>query len=399
MFGFKSPRDFKLLEHATIVSLALFASNLINYVFQVYMGRALGPENYGIFGFFLSIFYIFSVPTETLRVFVTKYVSSFKKSAAAWFLRETFKKILYFGIIFGLVALFLRSFISFTSFMLLFGLVVVLNFTFSLFKFALGGLERFGKMGIVSVATSATKFLFGVFFVSLGLGVAGALSGIALGFLFGTFFGMFFLKDFIFSRAVKKKENYANYFSYGFLALFLLTLFYNLDVVLVKFFFPSTQAGYYVASSTLARSILFLSMPVVVSMFPKICKIKKKSCSRKIFLYAAIYVSLIGLLGVVIFSFFSPQIVNLFYGKAYIQAKNLLGMFSLGMLFFIFSNLFVHHNLANENTSFLPYLILGVILEVTGIFFFHNSLLEVVGVFTFSNFIVFLMLLGNEVFG
>jgi len=39
-----------LLKHASIMFIASIIGGVCNYIYQLYMGRALGPEEYGIFG-------------------------------------------------------------------------------------------------------------------------------------------------------------------------------------------------------------------------------------------------------------------------------------------------------------------------------------------------------------
>lgn len=43
-------RDRKFLRDTGVLFLALVISGILHYVYQLYIGRALGPEVYGIFG-------------------------------------------------------------------------------------------------------------------------------------------------------------------------------------------------------------------------------------------------------------------------------------------------------------------------------------------------------------
>jgi O-antigen/teichoic acid export membrane protein len=60
-------RDDDLLKHASIMFIASIIAGVCNYIYQLYMGRALGPEEYGIFGSLFAIFYIISVLTTTIQ--------------------------------------------------------------------------------------------------------------------------------------------------------------------------------------------------------------------------------------------------------------------------------------------------------------------------------------------
>ena len=68
----------KLLKHSLIIFIAGLLAGFFNYIFQIYMGRALGPEQYGILGALFSIFYIESFAYTGIDTIITKFISEYK---------------------------------------------------------------------------------------------------------------------------------------------------------------------------------------------------------------------------------------------------------------------------------------------------------------------------------
>ena len=401
-------KDSGLLKHASILFSATMIASIMNYLFQLFMGRALGPEQYGVLGALMSLMYIMSVPGGTIQVYVTKYVSKFSvknQKIIGWIIRKNFKIVFVSGLIFLISFIFFSS--SIASFLkiqnaepvIALGFVLFLSLLNPVFLSALRGLQNFKGMGASNIINMTTKLIIGVLLVYLGFGVLGAVSGIGIGLIFGLIFSLILLRKNIFNCQKPKKE-YKNgsYFWYVLSTMFLLVLFYNVDIIMVKIFFSSAQAGYYVAASTIAKIIFFISGPITSTMFPKASEIKEKGKGTfKILKHTLFYVAVLGVLLVIIYNIAPGFVVSTLYGSQYNSTIQLIGLFSIGMLFFSLINTVIQHNMAVENLSYLPLLLLGAIVEVLGILFFHSTLLDVVKVFTISmTFIFFLLLIIDK---
>ncbi|MCD6367555.1 MAG: oligosaccharide flippase family protein [Candidatus Aenigmarchaeota archaeon] len=397
-------KDSGLLKHASILFFAMTIGNFMNYLFQLYMGRALGPEKYGILGALISLMYIMTIPGGTIQTFITKYVSKFsvkEPEAIGWILSVTFKKLLVVGAVFlflfTIFSPYIASFLKIpdVSLVISTGVILVLSLFLPLFYSALRGIQDFNGMGLTNIINFTSKLLLGVVLVSLGFGVFGALVSIGTGSLLGIIFSVYLLRKYLLSRKKPKKTDIGfRYFWYVLFTMFFIVLFYNIDIILVKRFFPPVDAGYYVAASTMAKIIFFISTPIIVAMFPKASEIKEKDQSTyKILKHTMIYVSILGILGVVFFNLFPNFVVSMLFGSQYTPTVHMIGLFSLGMLFFSLINVITQHHMAVDNLSYLPILTLGAILEVVGIILYHSTLFDVVKIFTISMAFVFFLLL------
>ena len=400
-------RNDALLKHGIIVLVASGVGSALNYLYQLFMGRMLGPEQYGVFGALISLTYIFTVPAQTIQVSTMKSVSKLQAIGRAedigFFIRHMLKRVSLAGLL-GMVAVFAASglianFLRIPSVVPVF--VLGIAFFFQLFGPAfsgsLQGLQRFVRLGIGGITGAGGKLIFGVALVSLGFGVGGALAGLVIGALVSIILGVYFLRDILAtSPANEEIRRISSYSAYTFMAFLFIALFYNIDVILVKRFFDPAQAGYYVAASTLARAIFFGSVAIAGAMFPKVSASHEKgngAVAGRILKDALLYTGLLAGGGALVFNLFPSFLTSLLYGSAYAESTNLVGLFSIGMLFFSLVYVLVFYQLALGRKRFLPLLAIGAVAEVVGIVLFHGSLWTVVSIFTVVMAMTFLGML------
>src|SRR3989344_8216690 len=242
-------KNDSLLKHGLFVLIFSFLTHILNYIFQLYMGRALGPEQYGIFGVLMSLFYILSAPASSINAVLTKFVSSYKSHEGygkiKTLLIRSFRKLLIYGIvgliIYFLISSFIAEFLRIeTYYIIIIGILVLLTFLVQVPNGFLRGLQKFTWMNVNGLLWTSLKLIFGINLGSLGLGVLGALIALNLSVLSGILFP-FIALAFLFKY---RKENITNdksvLYNYGwflFLGNMFLVLLINGDVILVKRFF------------------------------------------------------------------------------------------------------------------------------------------------------------------
>src|SRR4030067_1391254 len=70
-------KNDELVKKGTIMFVSGTIVGILNYSYQVYIGRALGPEEYGVFGALFAIFYMIGIISQTLGTSTTQFVSRF----------------------------------------------------------------------------------------------------------------------------------------------------------------------------------------------------------------------------------------------------------------------------------------------------------------------------------
>ncbi|MCK5259115.1 MAG: oligosaccharide flippase family protein, partial [Thermoplasmatales archaeon] len=180
-----------LLKHASVMFLVSIIAGACNYIYQLYMGRALGPEEYGVFGSLFAIFYIISVLTATIQTSVARFVSKFigegAKEKIHYFMQGLLKRMFFLGIVMFLFFVFisgwLSSFLKIDPIMpiIILGSIFLFSTLLPVNLGALQGLQKFIPLGFNTVLNFSSKLVFGIVLVVIGFGVNGALGAVIIG--------------------------------------------------------------------------------------------------------------------------------------------------------------------------------------------------------------------------
>ena len=405
-----------LTKQITLVFVASMTVNVSNYLFHIYMSRSLGPADYGTLASLFSLLMIISVPAGTLQTVVTKYTSNFKAhkelAKIKMLLIALLKRVSFFGlagfVLFILARKYIASFlhISTTIPVIILGIALVLTIISPLLLGVLQGLQKFGYFGADMIIGTLTKLLSGVFLVYLGWKVNGAVLGLTLGGLAGILFAIMPLRLIIKQHQSDCDFNLPQIYGYFFpvaAMLLCLTMLTNVDIVLVKHFYPPSQAGNYAVASILAKIIFYLPGAIGIVMFPKTSELhalgeESMPVLKKSLLYAAILCG-----GTLVLYLTIPAfLVKVLFGKQYSSIIPLMGIFGLAMFFFSLANILFLYQLSLHRLRFLWILIIGTLLEIALIVLFHTSLFQiilillVVGLFLFLSTSYYVFLKGSD---
>ncbi len=401
-FFFNYAKDNSLIRDGFLLFSATMILNFSSYLFHFYMGRVLGPSDYGILGALLSIVYFISVPFNTIQTTVTKTVSELLVEKDYEKIKYFIKKLLkmMFLLSLGLILVFL-ALVKFISGFL--GIPVNSLFVLSLFilfalllpitRGVLQGLQLFKKLSITLVFEGITKILFGFLLVRFGLGVNGAISAIIISYIIPFVIAFYYIR-FIFSS--KEKRFSSKSFSYSIpvlVALLSLTAFFTVDVIIVKHFFSEIQAGYYAALSIIGKTIFFATFSITAVMFPKVSEMHTaKKEYKHLFSKAIVLVFVVGGFMTLFYFLFPGFIVNIFFGSSYLSILPYLGEFSLFILFYSLSYITCFYNLAIRRYKFIYILLLFNVAQVVLLNLFNSSISDIIEVLLYLMIVLFLVL-------
>ena len=110
----------ELKKEAAMLFICMNIFNFLNFLFHFSMGRLLGPSDYGTIAVLMSIIYIYSVPTEAIQTFISRYTSKFnlkKEYGKIKFLmfkslRKGFRISVWIFLLSIVVAIFLSKFLN-----------------------------------------------------------------------------------------------------------------------------------------------------------------------------------------------------------------------------------------------------------------------------------------------
>src|SRR5215217_1368060 len=175
------PPSRSLRRDALVLAAGMAAANAGNYGFNLVMAFLLGPEAYGALAALLALVLVGSVPGLALQAVVARRTT--QPGGAAW---------PGAGWLVGPAGPGLVLFLHLDSALPVVWLALALAPTPLLFAVQglLQGRERFGALAAVMVTGATVKLAIGLALVVMGLGVSGAMAGVAAGALLAALAGL-----------------------------------------------------------------------------------------------------------------------------------------------------------------------------------------------------------------
>ncbi len=379
-----------LKDNFTLFSTMLLAF-AINYFFHFYVGKTLGPKEYGTFGALLSIVYIIVMPLMAIQTTLSKYVAELSVKSDKLELRYLFfrslKKIGIFGLIVSVLFLAfspaLSSFlkINLVSPLIILGSSIVFAFLVSVIRGFLQGLQKFKLLGLTFLIESLSKIFLGIPLIILGFGVNGAIGGFALSFFLPLLVLVYFAKRGFF-KGGSKKFNTMQIYRYSFpvlIMLLVLTGLYSWDVILVKRFFDPISAGQYAALSLFGKIIFFATLSISMVMFPKILELNSENRNTITLLIKSILIALFLGLSVSLLYFLIPNfIITMLFGEEFLVISPFLWVFGMIMTIFSICYLISFYNMALHRLKFLYLIAFFNLMEIILINLYHRSLEQII---------------------
>ena len=383
-----------LFKQSAVLFTASIFVNVVNLVFWLYMVRSLTPSDYGTLNSLVSLLMLFSVPLSITQTVITRYVSKFvalerKDDVVA--LVSYFAKIIG-GILIAILLFFIffssmvAGFLNIESSGLVFitGMGVVFGSFSAITMGSLTGLQKFNDVSLNNVATGFTKLGCGFSLVALKTGVLGALLGFVISLIFSFFLSLAqlpaWLKNFwqVNKAPHLEKKDIVSYFipvGLSTLCFFLLT---NADVILVKHFFSSVDAGYYSVAQMVGKIVLFVPAAIGIVMFPKVVETHSRKMDTRAVLKKCLWaVGLISGLAFFFALFFPGFILKVLTGHSQPEAISLVKYFALSMAFFALGNILMLYHLSLHNMKFIYFLLVICILQLLSIWLLHSTLEQV----------------------
>jgi O-antigen/teichoic acid export membrane protein len=380
-----------------------------NYLYNLLLGRILGPELFADAAVLITSLLTLSFVAMTFQLVTAKFSILFKTKTFNRFVASMYKNALIIGVLIGILIIVFSIelqvlFNTSSSFMfVVFGLGVPLYFFMSINRGIYQGKKEFKSLSITYQTEMLSRLL-----VTLGLILIFGTESpvlIAIGIIISFVFGMFPFKSKMFSlqRNIRIREIYKKQIK----NFFLLTAFYELtqilinnsDILLVKHYFESYDAGLYASLALIGRMVYFIAWMFVMLLLPKVIELKKegKRTSPVLFRYV-VYVTFLSCVIISSCALFPETIVYLLFGERYLEISFLLWKYALATSLFAISNIFAYYYLSLD--KYIPVIISGVfgVLQVVLIIWFHETLEQVVSMQIFAMLallVVQLLFFGN----
>jgi len=392
-----------------IIFIASSVANLINFFYQVIMGRLLGPSEYGVLTTLISLLYVAGAITGTFQTSVTRNISTYNAQNNEYKIKSFFNKItIRFFIlscfIFILLALLLKPIKSFLNMksslpFVILGIVIILGSLTSIVTGIIQGMGRFKILGLNSILGTSLKLLLGILFIYLGFKSFGAVMGIMLSMVVAYLFIIFSIMDILrlkisgnIDTSIDIKAFYKST-AMILISTILLTLISYIDIVLVKHFFSSENTGYFSAASQIGKIILFFPGAIGIVIFSRFSeKFEKKENLRGTLIKSFLILAVTSIFFLLLYFFFPELITLIIYGGSFINSTSkLILLYGFFMTIVGFINLQVLYFISVKNFWYLIYLFVFIAAEIVLIFNYHNTLKMVLWIEIITSIVVFLI--------
>ena len=380
-----------LFKDTIIMMIAMTLANFFNYLYQLIMGRLLTPQEYGELFSLLSLFYIFSVFSNTVNASITKFVTAYSTRREYGKIKAILIKgtkvlgglglsiYLVIIVISPLLSKFLRI-EAHVPLLVLFA-SLPLAIVLPMYQGVLRGTQRFVALGSSLSLWAFFKMLFGVALVLWGYGVLGGVFGVFIAHVGSLLFTLFLLRGIFRVRGEGRIDvgDFLKYSWMAFLVMLAYNVMWNIDVILVKHYMSSVEAGEYSAISVLGKIALFAPAAVGIVVFPKTAEKHEMGEEHfHILLRGIVFAVLISGGVVLLYAFFPEFIITLVYGGKYINIAPYLWEYGLAMTFLALTGVVMNYALSVNKTEIFYPMLITVIGEIIAVYYLKQSIGNIV---------------------
>ena len=380
----------KKLGPEQLFMLTILLVNGGNYLYNLLLGRILGPSEFSDAAILITLLLILSFVGMTFQIVTAKYAVLFEESQLLSFIKLITKYATLLGVLFGvLIVVFYQELQTLfhtetASMFYIFGFGIPLYFMMSVNRGLYQGQNVLNKLATTYQTEMASRLLLTILGLYIFPAVPSSIivaSGILISFVFGIFpFQNILLKGWktVATTAIDTRS---------ITTFFALTAFYELtqiiinnsDIILVKHFFDNEQAGLYASLALIGRVVYFVAWMFVMLLLPKVIQMKKDNQDTLPILLK--YVGYIVLLSSFIVGFtalFPEFVVNIMFGSQYVSISFLLWKYALATSLFAVANIFAYYYLSLN--QYVPVVVSAVLgsTQIGLIILYHNSLEQVV---------------------
>jgi O-antigen/teichoic acid export membrane protein len=362
-----------LIKGSAVVTIGTLVSGVLSYAYSSLMGRMLGPADFGDLGAINAYFVLLTAVGGGLLTVTMYYTSSLSASGnlvgVARFYRKLIKIVflasLVMTIIVVLTAPLVADFFSIKdSRSLAFALSsIVASLLLVVNRGVLQGSQKFGQLTISNILEYGIKLVVAYILVRAGLALGGATLAIPIAAI------STFLITFLPLRQVLKvdsskqqeatshfpnKKEIALYFLPALASNALLLLLMNTDILLAKRYFEAEIAGQYIAVSTVAKIIFYITGPITSVMFPLIASQRSRGEKHYLTLVGSAIITVLGsMLILALYAVFDKEIVTALYGAQYQALSKYLPISAILVILLSLVNLMSQYFLSIQRYWFI----------------------------------------------
>jgi O-antigen/teichoic acid export membrane protein len=377
-----------VLSGSFIMLVAMMLVNIFNFAYNMVMARMLGPAAFGNINAAVTLLLLASCVSLAFQLVCAKFVArSQADSGKAAIVHSLLGKAWIISFALGAV-LFLAqrpiaTYLNVPSPWII-GILAIGIAAYAplgVKRGAMQGVCAFPRLGANFVLEALIRFFVGAGLVVAGYGVLGAVGAISASVIAACFLPRI-------PAQLRVKPGTADPLSLAEAVQAIVffvgqVIINNIDILLVKHFFPSDPAGVYAAISQIGRLLYFASwFGVVNAMFPvaAAASTDQNEDNRKAYGIGLPLLLVLGLsvIFIVVAALFPHLIMGVIFGSRFIKIGWLLALYAAGTGLYSLSVVLIAYEMSRRiaNTGWLQLIFSGAL--VLGIGLFHGSLREVI---------------------
>jgi O-antigen/teichoic acid export membrane protein len=396
----------KMASASALLMISMTVVNAGNYVYNLIMGRWLGPSLFADLSLIVTLLLIVTFITAPIQMTTARYsaihTADGDMKALASIRRFIWRAAVVFGltltVLFAIFAPLLQKFFHTQSSLpfIIFGAALPFSLLQGVDRGILQGQTRFKILAISYQVEMWTRLLVSIGLVALGLSVNGAVIGISLSFIATWLTARLAVKG-LFTKENISKEVRTGLIAFAtpvLIAQLGQILINNSDVILVKRFYEAEQAGQYAALALIGRIVFFATWSVVTTMFPIVAQKQKMGEPHGHLLWLSLGIVTAVSMPIVLLTLFVPEwIVRILFGAQYLGIAPLLWLYALATSLYAMANVVINYRLSLGKGMETRFAIAAGVAQVVGIILFHQTLAQVVYVQVAVMAVLFISLL------
>jgi O-antigen/teichoic acid export membrane protein len=382
-----------LLSGSGLLFLSATLVNAGNYLFNLLLGRWLGPAAFADLSLIVTLFLITTFLAAGIQIpaarFVAIHTADGEPQAVAGLRRWAKRIATLIGV--ALAAVLVLGAPVWSAFFntasmwpfVIFGLFVPFYLVQAVDRGVLQGRTRFAGLAGTYQVEMWSRLAISIVLVGLGLGVNGAVLGIGLSFVATWLVARRAGADLPQGSPIEAamRRTLLAFAIPVLVAQLGQILINNSDILIVRRFFPAETAGQYAALALIGRIVFFATWSVVTAMLPIAAQRQRRGEKHRPLLYLSLGAVLAVSTVIVGAAYLFPQaIVNLLFGGAYLSIAPLLGLYALATMFFALANVVINYRLSIGNVEGTYMAIAAGVAQVLLLWLLHESLAQVVWV-------------------
>ncbi len=376
--------------HARVFSgsmIMLVGSTLvsaINFGYNLAVARLLGPGNFSQAAAAVTLLMLVSSITLAFQLTCAKFVAKNETLATKAHLYRTLRrKAWYVGTAIGGIVMVFSTLIAdylrmSTSLILIMAVGIAFYIPLGARRGAMLGTTQFSKLSINFLLEAFVKFIAAVILVELGYGVFGAVIAISASVVAAYCYPLVGA-----GLEVESEPGIPASLDEGMQAIVFFigqVIINNIDILMVKHFFASSDAGMYAAVALVGRVLYFAAWSVVSAMFPISAGAKPQDQNSSVLIIPLLIVVGIAFVFTVFLGLFPDFVLRMLFGQGFHgkDIASLLALYASATGAYALAVVLTAYEISRRIANVAWLQLAFSVLVVIGIALFHETLREVI---------------------